>query len=167
MMRRLWFVVALMALASPASAHALRVFAKEIAGEVTGYGFFIGGGRPKGVDWQAEAAGKTVAKGVTDDQGAFRFAAPLGDVTITLNTGEGHIASTTLGANGSIAAPTAAPAKNPDIAAIEAAVARQILPLQEQITELQNRLRTADIMSGVFLIIGLAGIALWARRRGQ
>ena len=50
-------------------------------------------------------------------------------------------------------------------ALVESAVQRQVEPLLERIEQMDNRLRFTDIMSGIFLIIGLAGIGLWARGR--
>jgi nickel transport protein len=48
---------------------------------------------------------------------------------------------------------------------VEAAVQRQVAPLLERIEMMDDRLRFTDVMSGIFLIIGLAGIGLWARGR--
>ena len=52
-------------------------------------------------------------------------------------------------------------------ALIEAAVQHQVAPLLERIEAMDDRLRLTDVMSGIFLIVGLAGIGLWARSRGQ
>lgn len=35
----------------------------------------------------------------------------------------------------------------------------------EQIDRMESRLRFTDMVSGVFLILGLAGMALWAKGR--
>ena len=52
--------------------------------------------------------------------------------------------------------------------AIEAAVARQILPLRQQIDAMEDRARFSDIMGGVGSIFGLFGIWAWvAARRGR
>ena len=128
------------------------------------------------------AGGDVIAEGMTDAEGVFRLtpSAPVSsDITITLNTREGHIASATLaaarfGAEPAVAAPVATPdagaatapppAASPDVAAlVEAAVQRQVEPLLERIEEMDDRLRYTDILSGIFLIVGLAGIGLWAR----
>ncbi|MBZ4023113.1 cobalamin biosynthesis protein CbiL [Rhodobacter sp. TJ_12] len=170
--------------ASPAAAHGMKVFAKVVGGEVSGYGFFIGGGRPQGVHWSAAMGQTALAEGQTDATGGFAFVAPAqitAPVTITMNTGDGHIAQATLGperfgAPPPPAAAKAAPANSPalsssappqgDIAAVvEAAVAREVAPLMERLEQLDARMRMTDLMSGIFLIIGLAGIGLWARGR--
>ncbi|PTV95473.1 nickel transport protein [Rhodobacter aestuarii] len=177
-------LIATMAIASPAAAHGMKVFAKVVGGEVSGYGFFIGGGRPQGVAWQADMGATALAEGQTDAMGAFAFAAPkavTAPVIITLNTGDGHIARATLGPERFGAAPVALPAQQenapspaapapevaaPDVAAlVEAAVAREVAPLMERLEQMDNRMRVTDLMSGIFLIIGLAGMALWARGR--
>lgn len=181
----------LIALASPAAAHKLKVFATVTGAEVTGYAFFVGGGRAQGTGWIArDAAGTQVASGKTDAEGRYRFTPPAGagDLTVTVNTEEGHIAQAVLpaarldgtaaasagpAAGASLAAagvvtPAAAPRDDAALAAlVEAAVQRQVEPLQEQIEAMDARLRLTDVMSGIFLIIGLAGIGLFLRgRRG-
>lgn len=178
----------LLAFAAPAQAHKLKVFATVAGDSIAGYAFFIGGGRPQGTPWVAkDGAGSTVASGTTDAEGRFAFALPAataGDVTVTVDTREGHIASATLTAarlaggaapSPSLAAATGSPAPDspasavadtrPLDAIVEAAVQRQVEPLLERIEELDARLRVTDIVSGVFLILGLAGMALWARGR--
>ncbi len=52
-------------------------------------------------------------------------------------------------------------------ALVAEAVQREIAPLEERLEALDSRLRFVNILSGVFLIIGLAGIGLWARARGR
>lgn len=182
--------VLLMALVAPAQAHKLKIFATVEGQDVTGYAFFIGGGRAQGTDWDAKnPKGEVLARGKTGTEGEFHFTPPQpigSDIVVTVNTQEGHIATTTLKAErfGSIDA--AAPETNqsappPAItdqnasatersstsstADIEAAVQHQIEPLLERIEEMDARMRFTDIMSGIFLIIGLAGIGLWAKGR--
>lgn len=171
--------------ASPVFAHSLRVFAKVNGGEVIGYAFFIGGGRPSGVAWTAKMDSKTVASGVTDREGGYKFAAPnplTGELIITVDTQEGHIATaklsperfgkveaaTTPDATASVnSAPSQAPTatSGPTVQVVEEAVERQVGPLLERLEAMDARMRFTDIMSGIFLIIGLAGIGLWARSR--
>ena len=63
-------------------------------------------------------------------------------------------------------APAAAGFSDEKVAAlVEAAVQRQVEPLLERIEQMDDRLRFTDILSGIFLIIGLVGIGLWARAR--
>ncbi|MEI2385448.1 cobalamin biosynthesis protein CbiL [Breoghania sp. JC706] len=186
-------------LAGPAFAHKLKVFAAVEGDAVAGYAFFIGGGRAMGTSWTAkDGAGKVIATGNTDGEGRFRLVPPepvTSDITVTVDTHEGHIASATVAADRfgtaaqdaetppttaparsstSPAAPQAAPAASAtaDVVAdakvqalVEAAVQRQVEPLLERIEQMDDRLRFTDILSGIFLIIGLVGIGLWARAR--
>jgi len=178
------------AAAAPAAAHKLKVFATVDGDAVGGYAFFIGGGRAQGTPWTArDENGAEIAAGTTDRDGGFRFVPPppvTGDVTVTVDTREGHIASATITAarfgtvagaapapeeTGAIEAPDAAGSPDPPAvtaetaALIEAAVQHQVAPLLERIEAMDDRLRFTDVMSGIFLIVGLAGIGLWARGR--
>ncbi len=89
------------ALVAPAAAHRLKLFATVDGATVSGYGFFIGGGRPEGVEIDVkDGSGAVVHHGRTDDQGAFSWVAPkAGDYTVTMNTGDGHFAETTIAAD--------------------------------------------------------------------
>lgn len=176
MIRLAALVAMLLALALPAEAHKLKVFATVEGDAVRGYAFFVGGGRAQGTDWLAQMAGGTeIARGTTGADGTYRFALPdpvTGAVTVTVDTHEGHIASATLPAERFGLAPAAAapeavtaPAEADLAALVEAAVQRQIEPLQEQIEAMDSRLRVTDVVSGLFLIIGLAGTALYFRGR--
>lgn len=189
-MRRL-LLAAILALAAvqPALAHKLKVFATVEGNAVTGYAFFIGGGRAMGAKWTAvEGKDTPLAEGRTDDHGGFSLVPPqpvTADIKITVDTEEGHIAFAVLpvtrfGGIEAAAPPTGtaaattpampvAPGVDPEETArlVDAAVQRQVEPLLERIEEMDSRLRFTDIMSGIFLIVGLAGMALWVRgRRG-
>ena len=181
--RPILVLAALLALSLPAEAHKLKVFAAVDGLSVHGYAFFIGGGRPEGSAWIAKnGAGATIASGTTDSEGRFAFelpASPAGAVTITVDTHEAHIASATLSARTLDAADAGQPPPPPAAAQpgarvtddarlaalVTAAVERGTEPLQERIEMMDSRLRFADILSGVFLIIGLVGIGLWARSK--
>ncbi|SNS90528.1 nickel transport protein [[Luteovulum] sphaeroides subsp. megalophilum] len=222
-MRRALLLLLALLLAGPAAAHSLRLFAKVEGRKVSGYGFFVGGGRPRGADWSARMAGLPLAQGETDAEGGFRFEVPeavTGDVVIALDTGEGHMARVTLpperfggvpvpsGAiplkaggpalpaaeeppsapaptenSPSAPAPTKEPlsalsptkealaptedAPSPEVlrAIVSQAVEAEVAPLLERIEQMDARMRVTDIVSGLFLIFGGAGIALWARGR--
>lgn len=188
MMRLLLLVAGLMLLsAQPASAHKLKVFATVEGDTVAGYAFFIGGGRAMGAKWTAiEGENTPLAEGRTDAEGRFCLVPPrpvTAAIKITVDTEEGHIAGTVLPVarfGGVATAPPAAesatvitPSANrvatlgPEETArlVEAAVQREVEPLLKRIEEMDSRLRLTDILSGIFLIIGLAGMALWARGR--
>ena len=183
--RALLPLAALLALALPAQAHKLKVFATVEGDRVTGYAFFVGGGRAQGTDWRATGAdGTEIATGKTGTDGGYGFVPPQpvpAPLTITVDTHEGHIASATLGperfgapapevvASATDAAPPypgAAPQDSAELARlVEAAVQRQIVPLQEQIEAMDSRLQITDVLSGLFLILGLGGIVLYLRGR--
>lgn len=50
---------------------------------------------------------------------------------------------------------------------VDRAVSRQIAPLLEAYAEADGRTRFSDIVSGIAVIIGLAGLFLWAKSRGR
>ena len=247
-MTRLVISLLFILLANTAQAHSLRLFAKVDDSQVTGYAFFIGGGRPADVKWVAKMNDKEIASGKTNAKGGYNFKVPesvVGDIVITVDTEEGHIATTRLALDrfGPISSqtparvqkekkppitvtklpperfnkagptisgqapvslqgggspsttttkpvpehpgrtgptnsqtPTRAPGEempsSPVVPSSEAtsrmvedAVQRQVGPLLERIEVMDARMRFTDVMSGVFLIIGLAGIGLWARSR--
>lgn len=182
MIRFLTVLLLALAFSGPAQAHKLKVFATVEGGEVKGYAFFIGGGRAAQTAWVAkDTAGAPIAAGTTDGEGRFAFTAPQPptDATVTVDTREGHVASVTLPAarfggparatppvlTTDAPAPAGGEADARLAALVEVAVQRQLAPLMERIEQLDARLRYADILSGVFLILGLAGIGLWARGR--
>lgn len=188
MIRLLLPLLLALAFAGPAQAHKLKVFATVEGGEARGYAFFIGGGRAMQTPWTAkDASGSPIAEGTTDGEGRFAFPAPQPpvDVTVTVDTREGHIASATLAAarfaggaattaasvpvvSGAVPADAPAAPRVTDerlAALVEAAVQRQVEPLMEQVEQMDSRLRLTDITSGVFLILGLAGMGLWASGR--
>ncbi|PHI29036.1 hypothetical protein [Budvicia aquatica] len=183
-MVRVFIALFFMLQIGPATAHSLRLFARVDAGQIGGYAFFIGGGRPSGVNWVAKMNNQTVATGKTDTNGGYHFAVPTpitGDVVITVDTGEGHIATTRLAPERfELSLPTAGQpsavvidgtSTQPDAQTterlVEAAVERQVGPLLERIEAMDTRMRLTDVISGIFLIIGLAGIGLWIRSRGR
>ena len=122
-----------------------------------------------------------------------------GSFTLFIDAGDGHAADARIGADRSAGpapptpagpAGTAAAAPGPagaDTAAgcaagigsaaladaidrsVDRAVARQVRPLLEAYAEADGRIRLNDVVGGVGMIVGLAGIALWAsgRRRDR
>lgn len=83
---------AVVACAGAAEAHRLKMFVTVEDGEISGYAFFIGGGRPEGVDFVVKGAGGAeVFRGKTDDQGQFRWRPTVAaDYAITVDAGDGH-----------------------------------------------------------------------------
>lgn len=172
----------LLASALPAAAHRLKLFATVEDGTITGYAFFIGGGRPQGSTIVIrDGAGTEVFRTATDDEGRFAWT-PAGPdrFTVTVDARDGHAAETVLEADrfggppvpgAPAAAPPAFPLGASPSAATEAglieaavdrAVARQIRPLLEAYDAAEGRARFNDVMGGIGMIVGLAGIALWA-----
>jgi nickel transport protein len=155
--------------ATTAAAHALRVFARAEGGVVSGYGFFSGGARAAAAEVSATGRdGALIWSGNADAEGGFAFPAPEagGPVTVALSDGAGHVARITLAREWFAPAPDAqAPDEQALEALVEAAVARQTAPLLEAFARAEARLRFNDVMGGVGMIVGLAGVALWARGR--
>lgn len=181
----------------PAAAHRLKLFATVEAGDIDGYAFFVGGGRPEGVDFIVkDGTGREVHRGKTDGEGRFHWRPErAGDYDITVDAGDGHwtegkIAMDRFGPSAESAAPVAAstaPATSIGVAiepgvatadpvalqrmieaSVDRAVERQIRPLIEAQVAAEGRVRLNDVMGGIGMIVGLAGMALWvrARRRG-
>lgn len=195
-MRLLLFVAVLLGFsATCAHAHKLKVFATLEGQTISGYGFFIGGGRPNGAEIVIkDKSARDVYHGKTDARGGFSFKTTgASDYTIVVNTGEGHIAKALIEANRFSSPPAPSPTAEPTPVGdgdpgsaaqaaptngndaseaeiqqiVEIAVAHQVRPLLEKIEALDSRLRLADIVAGICMIIGLGGIGLWATSRGS
>lgn len=175
--------------ASPALAHKLKVFATAIGDAVEGRVYFVGGGPGIGVPVELKnSSGEVVASGRTAaPDGSFSLTLPYrDDFTVFADAQDGHVGSFALGAarlaealpersDGGVATPGVgaaepaagdAPVASTD--AIEAAVARQLAPLLEEIDALRSAIGFRDIVGGVGFILG--GFGLWAfvaARRGR
>ena len=180
-MKRIGFLLALLVCATPAKAHRLKLFATLEGDMISGYAFFVGSGRAQGaVISIRDAADKEVATLTTDDAGAYAYKAPTAqNYRLTANTGDGHVADAVIDAARFSDAATevasqsavadAAPVSSVSQAqierAVDAAVARQLRPLIEAYEAAEGRTRFNDIMGGIGMIVGLAGLALWASAR--
>lgn len=121
--RALLAALVLMALsAGPAAAHRLKVFATVEGGTVTGYAFFIGGGRPQGAQVIFRTpGGAELAQAVTDAEGGFSFRPSVPQaLEVVVNAGDGHVAEALLAAD-RFGPAEAAPA--PPVSALAAAPA--------------------------------------------
>ena len=186
---------ALFLVSGPAMAHRLKLFTSVENGVISGYGFFIGGGRATAASIIfRNISGRELHRVTVDAKGEFRWKPPEPqDVKVILNAGDGHTVETTIvaGRLASAGAPASgstdrardaastdaeSAAKAPaavsqqQIAAmverkVDEAVARQIKPLLEAYAKAEGRVRFNDIIGGIGMIIGLAGIALWATGR--
>lgn len=168
-----------------AAAHRLKLFATAEGQTVSGYGFFVGGGRAAGAPIVArDGAGAEIWRGTTGEDGGFRFDTPAAGLTLLLDAGDGHAAELTLGPDRfapatpasppviAADAPTSAPIARDDAALaalvaaeVDKAVARQIRPLLEASAAAEARLRLNDILGGLGWIAGLVGVGLIAARR--
>lgn len=94
-------LVALVLLSGPAEAHRLKLFLATDGDAISGYAFFVGGGRPQGVAVVvADANGREVHRTVTDDLGNFRWRPDVAaDYTVTVDSGDGHRIAGTLSAD--------------------------------------------------------------------
>jgi len=196
-----------------AEAHRLKLFVSVEGMTVSGYAFFIGGGRPQEVEYFVkDGAGAEVHRGRTDGEGGFSWVAEKpSDYVLAVDTGDGHFAeekipadrfspdatsatpssavseptapSPPVGAAERVAGPGSPPLPSSPLAcpapldpaqlerltesAVDRAVARQLRPLIEAQNLAEGRLRFNDIMGGIGMIVGLAGLAAWglSRRR--
>ncbi len=174
-----------------ADAHRLKLFATVEDGTVSGYAFFIGGGRPEGAALVIrDARGQELFRGTTDAAGAFSWRPPqASDLTLLVDAGDGHVAEAAIiegrfsivegsapaatTVDGDEAASRASPADTKALAemidrSVDRAVSRQVRPLLDAYAAAEGRVRFNDVAGGIGMIIGLAGAALWAlgRRRG-
>ena len=155
----------LLACTGPALAHKLKLFVTSEGGQVSGSLYFAGGGKAGQLDGHVlDAAGQVVARLRTGDDGTFSFTPPDGAAyRIRFESADGHMAEASIGAAATAISPTVA-SSAPDI---DAALARQLRPLREQIDALENRTRLSDIIGGIGFIFGVFGCYAWiaARRK--
>ena len=188
--------VLLVAIAFPARAHSLYLFATAEADALRGRVYFSGGGAAGGVPVVALGAdGASQGRVLTADDGRFVLPVPPGrDYRLVAETADGHRAEFPIAAAewpaGAASTPPPRPVDDPAVGAdstpklapapaaepadglaaralIEAAVARQLAPLREQLAAFEAETRWRDVLGGIGYILGLTGIAafLLARRR--
>ncbi|EME69379.1 hypothetical protein H261_13424 [Paramagnetospirillum caucaseum] len=171
-MIRLLVILFTLLLAAPAGAHKLKVFASAEGTDIVGSAYFAGGDKAAGVPGRILGAdGSLVAVFATAADGTFRQGVTARmDHIIAVESEDGHAARFTLPA---AELPSSLPegkaaAVSADTAALEAAVARQIRPLREQLDSYEERIRLHDLMGGIGTIFGLFGCWAWlqSRRRG-
>lgn len=175
----LTFLTAFLLVVSPAQAHKLKTFATAIGAQISGYAYFAPGGRAQNASVTiSREDGSLAAHMQTNEQGEFAYTADQrARFTIDVDAGDGHEASISIAAS---ELPTSLPisktqnetkdVSTPRIAnapnasdnlqeQIEAAVARQLRPLREQIDDWHDQLWLHDLLGGLGYIIGLAGLA--------
>ncbi|MEP9351358.1 cobalamin biosynthesis protein CbiM [Xanthobacter sp. KR7-225] len=102
---------------APAAAHRLKLFVTVEGDRVSGYAFFIGGGRPNGAPVAfRDASGRTLGTATTDADGAFAFTPERSEtITVVVDAGDGHAAEARVTADrfAGGAGPSAAPGVGP------------------------------------------------------
>ncbi|HEY5717705.1 MAG TPA: hypothetical protein VIS52_04365 [Motiliproteus sp.] len=191
-MKRLFTPVALpfmllSLLTSPlAEAHLLKVFAYAEGEQLHGNAYFAGGEPAVAATISLQAAdGTPLQQGQADAEGEFSFQLQQRrDLILIADSGDGHRAEWPVSAeeqSSALPAASGTPVSTTDsttlntapqavnaeqqLALIERAVARQIGPLRRELQANQQRARLADIVGGLGLIFGCAGVALWWRSR--
>ena len=168
----------LLLLAAPAQAHKLKLFVTTEGAEMVGNAYFSGGDKAQNITGEIHAPDGTLSgKFTTGADGSFRATATRHmDHIVTVDSGDGHSATTTIPAGDLPGALPAGPVRSTppetttapvELDAVEAAVARQIRPLRQQLDTYEDKLRLHDILGGVGTIFGLFGVLAWvsARRR--
>lgn len=154
--------------AGPAWAHKMKIFATIEGDAIVGSAYFSPGGRVQDAETILSIGGEDVARTRTGEDGSFRFALTRpGPYRIAVDGGDGHAAFFILADSASPATP--APLSTPSSAvsdtALEQAIARQIRPLREQIDAYEEKIRLHDILGGLGIIAGLAGVAFGLSER--
>lgn len=166
-------ILILILAASPAQAHRMKLFVSAEGAEMVARAYFVGGEPAQGIDIQVTAAdGAPIALLKTDPAGQARLTAALRqDHLFLAESQDGHTAHLRLSADQLpphlAAAPGPVSAAGPDLDRIEAALARQVRPLKEQIDQLESRARLSDLIGGVGMIFGLFGLWAWKQSRRE
>lgn len=181
-------IALLLAIASPAQAHRLIVFAAADGADIHGRVRYAGGDAARVQVRIEDAAGRHLATLEPGPDGRFHYRATTASAhRIIASTPDGHRAEwqitaaelaagfadareapDTAAPSPDAAPPAALDAIDPQLAAaIERAVARALLPLREELAQTREALRMADILGGIGWILGVAGLALWWRARAR
>jgi len=159
---------------APAYAHGLRIFAafdgSDIAGKVTfSDEDAVANARVQAVD----PDGQLLAETRTANDGSFSIPfTRLCDHTLVAETADGHRAEDVVTATELFhteSSPKSEGTPADQIGRVEAiveeAVARQILPLREQLDTYENRVRFRDILGGLGYIVGAMGLVALIKAR--
>jgi nickel transport protein len=174
------------ALPSPSPAHALKIFATTDGQTITGSVYFRRGAPLVGTPVNAYTLdGELLSTAITGNDGRFTMkASGEHEHRLVAETVDGHRAELMLPAarlapsrqtdnlpeeisGREVIPPRGSPEEGEPLALlIEQAVARQLLPLQEQLDRHDQRLRIQDAVAGLGYILGIAGLALfWTARK--
>ncbi|BDY03380.1 hypothetical protein [Ferrimonas sp. YFM] len=174
---RSWILGLALVMSCAAQAHLLKVFAYGEGGRVHGSVYFAGGGPATGASVQVLALdGSVLATLSPDENGEFVYQpeAPR-DLELLVDTGDGHQVRWPVSADelqGVLPAPQPGQTVAPEavnqqqlLSMIEQAVARQVGPLRQELQQAEDRARLSDILGGLGMIFGIAGLAMWWRGR--
>lgn len=179
MIRPLLLVMVLVTGSSSAFAHKMRLFATAKGATISGRAYFSAEAPAMGIEVEALTPdGATAFTGRTNDDGRFSFdAAVRVDHLLIADGGDGHQARFTVHADelhptlprGDVAAiaplspaPSAtatAGLSDEALRAIDAAVARHVAPLREELAAHDAAVGWRDAVGGLGYIIGLGGLA--------
>lgn len=159
-----------LALPCAASAHGLRLSLQAEAEGLRGQALYSDGTPARGEAaalFAAADAGdaRPLAQTQTDADGRFRFPlAAAGSYRVVVEGEEGHRSEATADWT-PLPRPGEAAGQGADTAAVAAAVRAELAPLREDVARLDARIRLADLVGGVGIVIGLAGGLAWWRAR--
>jgi nickel transport protein len=171
----------------PVQAHRLNVFASADGAVIRGSVYFQGMIPARNAPVTVrDPEGTLLAETVADDAGRFAFeAARRVDHHIVADLSDGHRATFVIAAAqlppslpapgadrsanaaGTKATQQAMPSEATIEAIVDAAVARHVGPLRQQIAAYEDKIRWHDILGGIGYIVGMTGLAFYclARRR--
>ncbi|WP_413110257.1 hypothetical protein [Thaumasiovibrio sp. DFM-14] len=185
MSKLLSLFIILCGVSSFAFAHNLRMSVYVEGDNLEGELYYVGGSNPTAAGAPVEllAEGKVIATLVTDEDGWFVFEAVIAkDYQVRADVGQGHVATYEVSRNDfpndakTLADNTLQAADNSvgaslDSAAmvseeqLQAALARAIRPLREQLDRYESKVRLHDILGGIGYIFGLFGLLVLYKHR--
>jgi len=174
-----------LAVALPAFAHRMRVFTAVEGDEISGQAHYVPSGSPsEGTVRVMGPDGEVLHEDALAEAGTFRFPIPAhDDLVITVNTPDGHAASSRISADAlpadegepDVAEPAnaaateegTAAAADPDAvaAAVEQAIAPHINALRADLDEQAHQTRLRDIVGGIGYIAGILGVVMFLKAR--
>ncbi|MEW5914323.1 MAG: hypothetical protein AB1814_17350 [Thermodesulfobacteriota bacterium] len=175
------FCFGVLALAGPAQAHRIDVYAYFNGAQLQGEGAYSDGSPADGADITVLGAdGKVLGRTKSTPEGSFSLTPAQGrpPLKVVINDGGGHRAEFVLeGAPPKAAAAPADPvAPQPAKATAPASFSqeelalllrRELGPIKAELVRLANRQRVSpgEVVGGLGWIVGLAGLILWLRGR--
>jgi nickel transport protein len=180
----------LLLVALSAHAHKVNMFAFAEGNEVFVEGYFTDGKKPRKCEVIVyDVSNKPLLTGTTNEDGQFSFTIPApGDLRITLDAGEGHMAQYVLSAeetgitdSGTTGMPDQPPmaeqvdssvniatsvSSNKELqSVVQKSVGSAIRPVMRALDELKERRTMSDIIGGVGIIMGIGGLFLYFQAR--